>query len=126
MDAAGNEDRLPGLGGLLVVCGVHANTQGGYVTAFVAYSNVDSADVCGEHGSHQTHPWVYDGEWLVVLEEDVALARSRGRSEVRRESIAVGGRCRVGRWVGVEDCLCEADILEEWCVGVLQRCRQQS
>lgn len=77
--AAGDEDGAAGEDALLGVGGVDADAQGGDVAAFIGHADVDAADVGGEHGGHEAHPRIDDGEGLVVLEEGVAFASQAGR-----------------------------------------------
>ena len=60
-------------------------------------TNADYAGVRREHGGHQAHPLRQDGEWLVVMEEEVCDLRwwaERHKSGLTFEAN------RLFRWVG--------------------------
>lgn len=83
VDAAGDEDGFAGGGRGFVVGGVHADLQGVDGAAFVALTNAYEADVSGEEGCHKAHPWLNDGQRLVVGKEKVVLGalRTQGRAK---------------------------------------------
>ena len=71
--SACDDDGLSRRRGLFRVGGVDANAQGGDVSAFIGYPNVDHANVGREERSEEAHPRNDDGEGLIVLEKYVAF-----------------------------------------------------
>lgn len=100
VDAAGDEDGFAGRGGLVIVCGVDADAEGGDVAPFVCETDVHQADVSGEKRRQEAHPGGDDRQGLVVGEEDVVVRGGGGRGEgaERGREVAVG--MRVGRRQG--------------------------
>ena len=59
--------------GFLGVCRVYADTESRNIATFVGEADVEHTDVRGEKGLKEAHPGGYDGEGLVISEEDVGL-----------------------------------------------------
>ena len=51
------------------------------LASFIGNTDMDHANVRGEHGGHQTHPLLQNGQRLVVVEEEIGLGWSSGRGD---------------------------------------------
>lgn len=52
---------------------MYTDPKGWDVAAFIRCANRYNADVGGEEGLEESHPWNDDGEAAIVVEEDVGI-----------------------------------------------------